>query len=500
MRPAPPNGTIEYYEPSPVSSLHRIASIVDKFGNSLVFAYDDDLSLSDFPLLISITTHTDQPTATASEEPAPPRVISLAYDDQSRVVQISDYFQPVSSAGSAGAGPSSTDSSRLWQYLYDSAGDLIAVVGPTGLTTEYMYNSAFVPEALQHGLTTIVDPMGNIALENEYGMDPDDISYNRVIHQRQGDGMFLFDYYQVISDFELDYAVQDCPFAETLMVDRNGQQSLSVFNSVGNMLLRQEYLVQSGAPGLVTSRYSFNADGALLASLTPNQALTLYIYGRELYCDSVQDLPQEVQDNPTMQTRATFGNLLTIFKQSAEYDLYTLTENASIWGSIFPDPLSTFFFPAPEDIIQKYSYEPVYQQIQTISDPRLTTSPNPENVFDLGQPMTTYAYSPPADPTNPAPGTNVFLSEIQYPDGTTEGFEFDPCGRLLQRIDQEGRVVQFEYFGPTQGLMRGYLSRKDRGPIGNRGCHRLSGQLCRNSDDGYTTECRSESGALLRDL
>ncbi len=89
------------------------------------------------------------------------------------------------------------------------------------------------------------------------------------------------------------------------------------------------------------------------------------MYGREYY----EFAGSQSGDPPAQQDRTAFGNLMTVIERAASQDLYQLAQSndKSVWGEIFPD-ISDFQIMA-EDIITNFTYEPVYQQVLTVSDP-----------------------------------------------------------------------------------------------------------------------------------
>src|SRR5207248_3004196 len=125
---------------------------------------------------------------------------------------------------------------------------------PAGLSTCYEYSSSDMSPPLQHNLLRIIDPAGQIYLENDYGIDPGLISFNRVIRQRQGHGEYFFEYETVVDEFDFDYSDSEKPAIQVNQMLRNGQMVHFIYNRLGNMLLREEYLSQDGQQNLAQWR------------------------------------------------------------------------------------------------------------------------------------------------------------------------------------------------------------------------------------------------------
>ena len=90
-----PNGLSYIYQSSPSApGVHRIQFIQDRFGNQLMFAYDD--SSPDSPFLSTITINTDGSNNIASGQQ---RVITFYPDELRRIDHITDYYQAAGSGG-----------------------------------------------------------------------------------------------------------------------------------------------------------------------------------------------------------------------------------------------------------------------------------------------------------------------------------------------------------------------------------------------------------------
>ena len=445
-----PSGDRYIYQEDPSRPfLHRIKRIEDKHGNYLRFLYPDG------KLRQVAINH-------------PGRIVQFFYDDQDRITHITDYTTEFGGQG------------RRWIYTYDDLGDLVAVTTPKpdrypdGLTTCYEYSSAQFTGELQHNLTQIIDPAGQLYLENEYGIEAGLLRFNRVIRQRQGNGEAFFEYDDIVQEFTHTYSDAERPVHQTTMVERNGHPVHYIYNKFGNLILREENILQEGLIRLIQWRYRYNADGALIGVLTPDGVVTQYFYGRDDYLTKPGKTDEGVRTDGelTQQERMTFGNLLAVVKRGHRYDFETLRQGSPVWGDFFPPILA----PAEaSDIIKKFTYEPNFQQMLISSDPRYTLSadPNSPESTRYRETLTRYEYRP--QPIGPAGSPALFLSRVIYPnthrpDGTTltdiiqEHLEYDAKARLVRSADPEGIVTKFEYF--ADGIKEGYLKRKTIDPDG----------------------------------
>jgi hypothetical protein len=149
------------------------------------------------------------------------------------------------------------------------------------MTTCSEYSTAFTTDRLQHNLVRIIDGAGRLYLENDYGRDSGQPSFNRVVRQRQGGGETIFEYGPVRAAFDRDYAEAERPVLQTTVIQWSGQTEHHVYNAFGNLLFSEEWVVDGGIHRLLIERYRYNRDGNLVASLSSEGVLTQHLYGRE---------------------------------------------------------------------------------------------------------------------------------------------------------------------------------------------------------------------------
>ncbi len=454
-----PNGVRYVFERDLAHTfLHRLKKIDDRHGNYLELSYDQDDLLQQVEI--------NHPT----------RLVAFEYDEQGRICLIQDY------------------TGRQWHYAYDSIGDLIAVTSPAtdrykeGLTVCYDYSSAFQTGELQHNLTRIIDAAGQIYLENEYGTGPGLLNFNRIVRQRQGGGEYRFEYEDFVEELDFDYPDEQRPAHQTIMVERNGQPICHVYNKFGNLLLKEQSILQDGLLRTLVEHYRYNRDGNVVASLSPEGVLTQHLYGRDYFIRQHGLTPNgEIRtDLLTWRERQAFGRVRATVLRDGDAGFQTFNLTQGIWGD-FPDIINGIFgiFPAgmgkrENDIIVKYTYEEEFGQLKTVSDSRFTNSADPHALNEHPrhqETLTKYDYnSLTGDPPN------RFLVEIRrpvptLPDGTLGGdiveeFRnangtpgYDKRGRLLRHINPVKAVTEYTYFpeDPTDPL-EGHLQRIEIDP------------------------------------
>jgi len=445
-----PHGVRHFFEQDPMPSLHRLTRIEDRHGNFLQLSYTDNR------LAQVRVNHAD-------------RIVTFAYDGQNRIAAVRDF------------------TGREWSYCYDFHGDLVAVTGPAtseypnGLTVCYDYSSASHSGNLQHNLTRIVDPAGRKYLENDYGTEAGLLRFNRVVRQRQGGGEYSFDYDDIPPEGDAAYSDEERPAHRTVRVERNGHPVCQVFNRFGRLLAECQRILEDGVVRTLTWRYRFNRDGALIGTLSPEGVMTQRLYGREFFAmrhgtDSNGDV---TTDALTMAERQRFGHLLALVTRAHHRDFQTLNPMHGVWGDFFPNIINAI---DPADSVIKFTYEPIYGQLLTRSDPRFTRTPDPAvQTAALGEnsryeeTLTRHVYTGPA--IDPASDPTRLLSEIRQPTPTRPDdipggpvidrfTDYDERGRLLRAVDAGGLETVHSYFSAADGVREGHRRQTVLDPAG----------------------------------
>ncbi len=431
-----PDGLRHVFEPEPHwSGGFRLARIEDRWGNNLRLTYVDRPNGQ--VRLGRVYVNHDA------------RWVQFSYDELDRIVRLEDH------------------TGRAWRYRYDTHGDLIGVTTPAtpdqprGATTEYRYSSAERTGPLAHLLTDIFDAEGRHYLHTTYGVDQGQPDYNRVIQQRVGTGDYQFRY-QPVESPDLGLAAQDRPTMQCWVKERNGFQTLYVYNEWGSLLWKQETDKGPGhAPRQVVWRYRYNRDGALIASRTPEGVVRHVLTGRDhflcAYGVATADPSAEAlwqRAALTADERRGFGRVLATVERAAPHVAVSFGW-ADRWGDVYAVE--------PGDLVVKYTYEPAYGQPLTTSDPRTTTAsdprvPEPPAYHRL---LTRFEYS--AAPKHalvrvvrPTPTLPTLPNGTLGADVVSEILERDPRGRVTQLRDPLGVESTTEYLGEAEGARAGF--------------------------------------------
>jgi RHS repeat-associated protein len=462
-----PGGQSILYAPIAGSDIHHAVKMRDRFGHALLFTYDQDARLA---------------TVAVNH---PERLVRFAYDLDNRITEIRAWG--VSYPWRAGL------HERTWRYEYDDFGDLVAVTSPAtgtyavdgrptihgfpqGRTSYYEYSSPERQGELRHNLVRLIDPAGQIYLENEYGETPGRLDFNRVVRQRQGRGAAVFEYEDIVQETSPNYARAEQPAHKTTFFERDGHPADLYYNDTGQLLARFETVRDGGGTRTLAWRFRYNPDGALVASLSPDGAVVQQYYGRDDYyrraiAPGDPDVPASQDAALTPQERLRWGNRLATVRRGAGWSLrQLLSAHAGADGvaDYFPDVLHVR---EASDIVSKSTYSADYQQILTESDPRATTSADPRAIEPAPYAARLIRYEYGALP-------QAVLQRVRWPDVTfpeplpdgtaglqgltTEYPHHDARGRALARRDPAGTLTRWEYYGAADGVRAGYLRREIR--------------------------------------
>jgi RHS repeat-associated protein len=275
---------------------------------------------------------------------------------------------------------------------------------PEGLMTCYEYDEE-QPLAIQrNNITRIIDAKGQTVVENFYGTDTTEDSFNRVVRQYFMGGEYLF-HYSSLRYIPPDDAHINDAYLQTEFYEPGRPLKLFTFNFRGNLLDERFRLSADGTYHIRANSYRYNANGEIIEKYHANGMAEFYTFD-EL--------------NPDIFRQ---GNLLNIRLKSQ------------------PNRLSS------RDIL-KFTYEPLYQKIKTIVD-------------EAGKSVQ-FLYDHDLDPLKKTGN----LVQIKYPDVTSAGGNvqsnckvnliYDNKGQLIREESAEGRIKKFEYIlsGNGAGLVK----------------------------------------------
>ena len=243
---------------------------------------------------------------------------------------------------------------RIVVYEYDAKGDLVSVTSPavTGTSTgndfpagrkeRYAYSSGFAASDLNHNLLAVIAPEevakgGPPRLQWTYGTDPGNpVTFDRVLAENEGGinasgvaaGGVLRVEYQTLNESE-PFGQPELPRARTRVTERNGNVKDYFINERQHHILVREYTrgLRPEEPPYYETRVYHDEKGQVIRRVLPEGNEMRYGYD-------------------SSASRRSQGNLLEVRRVA--------------------DPRRG----GGNDLITTYTYEPLFNQVLTITDPR----------------------------------------------------------------------------------------------------------------------------------
>lgn len=303
---------------------------------------------------------------------------------------------------------------------------------PEGLTTCYEYDEE-QPLAIQrNNITRIIDAKGQTIVENFYGTDTTEDSFNRVVRQYFMGGEYLFKYTILRYIPPVDGHINDA-YLQTELYEPGRPLRLFTFNFRGNLLDERFRLCADDTYRIWANSYRYNANGELIEKYHANGMAEFYTYD-----DANPDIFRQ-------------GNLLNITLKSQ------------------PNRLSS-------RIIRRFTYEPLYQKIKTMED-------------EAGKSVQ-FIYDHDLDPLKKTGN----LVRIKYPDTTANdgsvqadcmvNLYYDSRGQLIREESAEGRIKKFGYFmtGDGAGLVKSIIIEDADAPLLQSFAYDALGNILKTTD------------------
>jgi YD repeat-containing protein len=312
------SGDIRHFSAPDARGVAVMTSMADRQGDTLTYQYNAQGQLG------SVTDTLGRP-------------IAYTYDSSGHLTDVTDF------AG------------RTLHFTYDASGNLASMTSPPvtgtpngndfpqGATTQYTYTSGFADPLLNHKLLTITQPNetaagGPPSVVLTYDTNRASPTAGRVQSLMLGGtnaqnvpagGTITYTYQTLAAAGPGDITT---PISQTTVTDRNGNLTQYQFNSQQNVVQETQFNnrpLRSTDPPSYMTRYTYDANYQLLKETEPQGNAVQYVY------DS---------SNPNPLAR---GNLLS----------ETELPDAARGGD-------------QAAITTTYTYEPIYNQVHTITQPR----------------------------------------------------------------------------------------------------------------------------------
>lgn len=275
---------------------------------------------------------------------------------------------------------------------------------PDGLMTTYEYDEQQPSGEQRSNITRVIDARGQVIVENFYGTNSGELSFNRVVKQYFMGGEYLFNYSSIRFIPPADEHINDA-YLQVELYEPERPLKLYTFNFRGNLLDERFRLCADGSYRVWAQSYRYNKHGCLTEFYHANGMAEVFTY-------------DENHADPLAR-----GNLLKIELKSQPNRLLVRK-------------------------IQEFAYEPLFQKVKTITD-------------EAGQ-TTTLVYDYDEDPLiRKGNLVRIVYPNATLPDATVQtncevGFRYDRHGQVVEQTSPEGRQSTFEYYlsGNGAGLVK----------------------------------------------
>ena len=272
---------------------------------------------------------------------------------------------------------------------------------PSGLMTCYEYDEDQALPELRNNILRVIDAKGQTIVENFYGTDTTDDSFNRVVKQYFMGGEYLFKYTNIRYIPPFDEYINDA-YLQTEFYEPNRPLKVLTFNFRGNLLDERFRLCADGSYSVWAQSYRYNKNGQMTEFYYANGMADIYEY-------------YEHDPNNPASVIEKDGNLLQVFK------LNTIRLN-------------------PRKIAE-YTYENTFQKVETVTDEANSTV---KFKYDVNGNL-----------------IKVIYPDATLPDGNVQNncvtnLKYDTSGQLVEELSPEGRKKNYDYFqnGSGAGLIK----------------------------------------------
>lgn len=283
---------------------------------------------------------------------------------------------------------------------------------PNGLMTCYEYDEDQALPELRNNILRVIDAKGQTIVENIYGTDTTDDSFNRIVKQYFMGGEYLFKYTNIRYIPPFDEYINDA-YLQTEFYEPERPLKVLTFNFRGNLLDERFRLCADGSYRVWSQSYRYNKNGQMTEFYYANGMADIYEY-------------YEHDPNNPASVIEKDGNLLRVFK------LNTLRLN-------------------PRKIAE-YSYENNFQKVETVTDEANTTI---KFKYDGNGNL-----------------IKIIYPDALLPDGTVQNncetnLKYDPSGQLVEELSPEARKKTYDYFlnGSGAGLVKKITTHDNVSPL-----------------------------------
>jgi YD repeat-containing protein len=432
------HGTIESYSATNSLGIAKLTRIRDRNGNQMTFACDPDGQLTNVVDTLG-------------------RSIAYGYDGNGRLAQVMDF------------------TGRTLQFGYDADGNLVSVTSPVvtgtpnrndfplGKTTRYTYSSGYGDARLNHNLLSVTAPNevaagGPPRLVAQYDTNLASSNADRVISIFLGGtnasgvgagGTITYTYTGLGPAPTNDF---NTAVSATTVTNRNGNVAEYRFNQLGNLVRQVQFTrgLRPGDPPGYTNQFEFNPDGEMTRRINPEGGSVENTY------DTAN--PDRFQRGNLLQVRRLPGprggdqtNRVTTYTYEPLFNqVRTITEPRGNDPSYVP-PNGGANTPGRYTTTNTFDYQEAASAPAEAATWSITIPPGLLGLGDVnGDGQTNQAFGnvvrQEAPTVNLLAGSNQALVEGDTAQSIVTRFIYNQFGQLTQTEDARGNIATYTYF------------------------------------------------------
>jgi YD repeat-containing protein len=407
--------SVEQYSPT-----GQLLSVTDRAGQITILSYSDGTATA--PNGGYVLDATGTPTATVLPygqlvgiSDAYGRKLSLGYDANSRVVQVTD------------------PAGGIYHYAYDSNSNLISVSYPDGKSRQYVYENASFPYAL----TGIIDEDGNRYATFAYD------SSGRAISTQHAGGAELFSFAYNSN-------------STTGVTDALNTTRTLTFQATQGVLKLSGTAQPAGSGSAAASNaltYDTNGNVSSRTDFNGNQSTYTYDLVRNLELSRTEGLTSAGAKTAATRTilttwHPTYRLPLSIVEQNTSgtsaVTLRTTTLGYDAAGNLLTRTITDGLNPAITRT-DTYTYDNLGHRL-TADGPRTDVSDITQYAYDAQGNLTTVTDALNHVTTLAGYDANGRPGSLTDPNGLVTSFTYDPRGRLLSK-NTGGELTSYTYDG-----------------------------------------------------
>lgn len=390
-------------------------SYTDKNGNTTRYSYDNHGNMTQVITALGEKTCMtyDQNSNLIAVKKSGYGSVRYKYDGNGNCVQITEADGGITQIEYRDDGSIDTiiqpDRSRI-HYIYDKKGNVIQVITPSGSSIFYEYD-------LLNRVIQSKDGNGNIR-KYEYNNQNKLIALTNPIGKKQ---ILSYDIDKLVSVTDYDgsqYRMQYAYSKPCKYIDSEGNITHIEYDAMGN-LIKEEF-----PNGRIVKR-TYNKLNQLESIVDGESEVLRFQYDKN--GNKIKAIDPD--GNQTMYTYDACNRMTGVYEPDGFTTIYEYNKQGKIGRVVFNS--ENYIEISYDSCGRKLKERDIYGKTVTYIYNKMG---HPEKIIEGDKRETTFSYYP-----------GGFLKKIQYPDGTSENYNYDNNANIIEKSDQNGYSHKFMY-------------------------------------------------------